>query len=864
MTEANCSTSGGSDGRTTFCCLVWDGAEPRVQIAALRDCLTDDTVRVLRNLELSETDRIDVEKSIDALEKYANGQVNEVIERKKFNERVQAQGESFDDFLTSLKELVRSCNFCNECRDSLIRDRVIMGLRSAETVKCLCATPDLSLSAAVAVCRAQEATSRDALELYSRAPDGPSAQQVRSSRAGGGPASCAGCGRRRHRSEQHCPARGQRCRACQGLHHFAAVCPSRMDCRWNRESRDRYQSSSPPRDRYPSPRPRGRYPSSPPRDRYPSPPPRGMYRSPSPRGRYRPASQDRLQPRQVRFEQDDYASGRRPTASAIIASASVQGAPRIRVHVKAYEAASVEALPDTGGEFPENLLPPDEHPKAANGEVIKSIGILPVHITLGDTTVEDNVHILPTVTGLLLSWVTTRKLNIIPEDYPRQMKSTRGLSSDAAGDASKRQDVPPTAVLGVEHRAGRRSGSGPPTAPPAPHPTPRDTACAAGTDAVSVIDTARQGWSSDAAVAPSTATIEEDVAPSAAKTSSHEKPATPGGSKSSLTEFPDVVREFPTVFDGNIRCMPGEEYQIYLREDAVPFCVTAPRRVPLSYREPLREELKRLQDQDIIFPVTTPTDWCAPIVVSAKKAGGIRLCVDLSKLNKHVRRERYQSPTPAEEVASIAGQRAQWFTVVDAAKGYHQCVLAEESRLLTTFTTPFGRYAFKRAPYGVASISEHCVLAVAFVRFIKAYVSSRVPRSYILYRPPGGDVTVCASRPAGGEMWWCAPCGAALESPLWRPAGPACRPAAGDSGRGWDEGQCASRRNTRRIRAPAYHSIHTRSPTLRRSPSETVGGGSPASTASVAAGRTQSRTEYRYTPDAGVDSAVSPSRGVTL
>ena len=217
-----------------------------------------------------------------------------------------------------------------------------------------------------------------------------------------------------------------------------------------------------------------------------------------------------------------------PTASAIIASASVQGAPRIRVHVEAYEAASVEALPDTGadvsvaglqllddmGEFPENLLPPDEHPKAANGEVIKSIGVLPVHITLGDTTVEDNIHILPSVTGLLLSWKTTRKLNLIPEDYPRQMKSTRGLSSDAAGDASKRQDAPPTAVLGVGHRAERQNGSEPLTAPSAPHPAPRDTACPAGTDAASVIDTARHDWSSDAAVAPPTAPIEEEVAPS--------------------------------------------------------------------------------------------------------------------------------------------------------------------------------------------------------------------------------------------------------------------------------------------------------------------------------------------------------------
>ena len=47
-------------------------AEPRVQIAALRDCLTDDTIRVLRNLELSDCDRLDANKSIDALEKYVH------------------------------------------------------------------------------------------------------------------------------------------------------------------------------------------------------------------------------------------------------------------------------------------------------------------------------------------------------------------------------------------------------------------------------------------------------------------------------------------------------------------------------------------------------------------------------------------------------------------------------------------------------------------------------------------------------------------------------------------------------------------------------------------------------------------------
>ena len=45
------------------------------------------------------------------------------------------------------------------------------------------------------------------------------------------------------------------------------------------------------------------------------------------------------------------------------------------------------------------------------------------------------------------------------------------------------------------------------------------------------------------------------------------------------------------------------------------------------------------------------------------------MCVDLSRLNKFVRREHYHSPTPLEEVASIVGTDARWFIFFDAAKG---------------------------------------------------------------------------------------------------------------------------------------------------------------------------------------------------
>ena len=183
--------------------------------------------------------------------------------------------------------------------------------------------------------------------------------------------------------------------------------------------------------------------------------------------------------------------------------------------------------------------------------------------------------------------------------------------------------------------------------------------------------------------------------------------ASVGTSRHRDQSFPDIPAEFPTLFDGHIRVMPGEEFRIHVKEDAVPFCASSPRRVALSLREPLKTELQKLVAENIIAPVTEPTEWCAPIVVEPKKNGGIRPCVDLSHLNKFVRTEQYQSPIPLEEVASITASEAKWFTVFDAAKGYHQCPLHKDSVPKTTFITPFGRYAFLRAPYGVSSISDH-------------------------------------------------------------------------------------------------------------------------------------------------------------
>ena len=107
----------------------------------------------------------------------------------------------------------------------------------------------------------------------------------------------------------------------------------------------------------------------------------------------------------------------------------------------------------------------------------------------------------------------------------------------------------------------------------------------------------------------------------------------------------------------------------------------------------------------VISKVLEPTQWCAPMVVVPKANGKIRICVDLTQLNKSVRRERHPLPAVEQSLAQLAG--AQVFSTLDANSGFWQIPLDRDSALLTTFDTPFGRYCFHRLPFGITSAPEH-------------------------------------------------------------------------------------------------------------------------------------------------------------
>ena len=75
-------------------------------------------------------------------------------------------------------------------------------------------------------------------------------------------------------------------------------------------------------------------------------------------------------------------------------------------------------------------------------------------------------------------------------------------------------------------------------------------------------------------------------------------------------------QEFPEHFTGLGRMK--NVYTIRLQENAQPWAISTPRRPSLPTKEKVQEELKKLEEQDLIRSVETPTDWWAPIVAVPK------------------------------------------------------------------------------------------------------------------------------------------------------------------------------------------------------------------------------------------------------
>ena len=114
--------------------------------------------------------------------------------------------------------------------------------------------------------------------------------------------------------------------------------------------------------------------------------------------------------------------------------------------------------------------------------------------------------------------------------------------------------------------------------------------------------------------------------------------------------------EYPTLFKG-LGQIKGQEYDIKLTANATPFAINVPRQVPIPLREKTAQELQRMEQNGVISRIDEPTEWCAPMVVTLKGNEKVRVCVDLTKLNRYVQRENHPLPTTDTTLAKLAGAK---------------------------------------------------------------------------------------------------------------------------------------------------------------------------------------------------------------
>ena len=162
-----------------------------------------------------------------------------------------------------------------------------------------------------------------------------------------------------------------------------------------------------------------------------------------------------------------------------------------------------------------------------------------------------------------------------------------------------------------------------------------------------------------------------------------------------------LLDDFQDVFTG-LGCVEGE-YDIKLKANSHP-TIQPQRNVPLRLMDKLRETLSDLERKEIIAKVEEPVAWVSNLVIVEKTNKTLRSCLDPPDLNEAIEKEDFKPPN--FEIISSTLNGCKVFSVVDMSNCYWHQKLTEESSFLCVFNSPFGRYRFKRIPFGISCASE--------------------------------------------------------------------------------------------------------------------------------------------------------------
>ncbi|XP_022791406.1 uncharacterized protein K02A2.6-like [Stylophora pistillata] len=123
----------------------------------------------------------------------------------------------------------------------------------------------------------------------------------------------------------------------------------------------------------------------------------------------------------------------------------------------------------------------------------------------------------------------------------------------------------------------------------------------------------------------------------------------------------------------------------------------------VALREPLREELRRMEKLGVIKKCKEPTAWVHS-VVAEKKNNKLRVYMDSSDINHAVMREHFPMHIVEDVISRMPS--AKVLRVLDANHGFWQVKLTTDSSKLAIFNTPFGPNGYTSLPFGIASTPD--------------------------------------------------------------------------------------------------------------------------------------------------------------